>query len=169
MPGLNGGILVSAYDINNNNTNTVLFSPDFLSTIVVVQTGLLSDGSIRFSDTHSGWLSGAGQKNNDIYRFRGNLISYTGSDENMTGNLNLQVHPNPSSAEAILKLPLSWSGKTVHLRISNISGQVVDNRIITTASSFIQLDATRFRNGIYFITLTADGGASAVCRWMVYH
>jgi hypothetical protein len=167
IPGVDGGMIVAAFDSSHNDYTTVLFSSDFFNTFRVVQTGLSSDGKGDFLNSKSGWLSGNGNRNSSIYKLTTNLISGIAGP---AGNqVQLQVYPNPSSAEAILKIPSPKSQTTMTMRITDITGKEMENRRIMMLSPYIQLNAAKYTNGIYIIWLTLDGGESAVCRWVVCH
>jgi len=167
VPGINGGLVISAFENGGYTSSAVLYTPDFFNTLTLIQSGLSSDGGIDFYNNRSGWLSGDGNYNTSIYKFTGLLP--VGIQETLTGKLQLQVIPNPSSAEAIIKVPSSLMGSGSMLRILDITGKEMELRRIPPSTPYIQLDAGKYSNGIYFIQMTSDGGASAVCRWTVCH
>ena len=167
IPGVNGGMLISVIDSNNENLTTVLYTPDFLNTLAIIQTKIISSGQCNFLDNKTGWLAGDGFHNSSIYKFTGNLPVCV--SETLEGKPQLQVCPNPSFAEAILKVPAAFNGTNGIIRILDITGKETYQKVITKSSSYNQLDAAKFINGIYIIQLITDDGASAVCRWVVCH
>ena len=166
IPGSEGSMLVSVFDSSNNASASVLYTPDFFNSISVVQTRLNSAGEGNFYNSRHGWLAGDGNHSSSIYKFTGSLpIGVRETDGNQP---RLQVFPNPSSAETIVKIPLVMSSDRT-MRILDITGKEMELRKIPTSASYLQLDAGRYSNGIYIIQMTSDGGTSAVCRWTVCH
>jgi hypothetical protein len=167
VPGVNGGMVVSAYDAGGGVSTTVLYTPDFFNTLSVVQTGILSTGESDFYNNRSGWLAGDGNYTSSIYKFTSNLP--VGIQET-TGEIpQIMVYPNPSSAEAIIQVPANFIQKDLILRICDIRGKIIENSVVTAASNYIQLNAEKYSDGIYIIQMTGDDGVSAVCRWTVCH
>ncbi|MCX6286202.1 MAG: hypothetical protein NTY96_03735 [Bacteroidetes bacterium] len=169
VPGINGGMVICAYDTNQGIRTTVLFTPDFLTTIVVVQSGLFSDGNSCFINNTTGWLSGAGLQDNDIFSFTGNLWEYVGLQEIAGKSPQLHISPNPSSAEAMLKVPESFSQKNMILKVLDVTGKLMEHRSISTTTKYIHLNAANYPDGLCIIQLTTDSGESAVCRWSILH
>ena len=169
VPGINGGILVCAYDSDHNNTTTVLFSPNFFTSLRVIQTNLLSDGFSSFTGATSGWLSGVGLQTANMFRFTGNLMTFTGVTDASINNTSLIINPNPSSSEAVLCIPAAFLQKSLNLEICDITGKIVGTQSISSSSEYFKLDPSGFSNGIYIIHLTADGGMSGICRWVICH
>ena len=176
IPGVDGGMIVAAFDSSHNDYTTVLFTPDFFNTFKIIQTGLSSDGGGNFINSKSGWLSGDGNRNSSIYKLTTNLIS--GVAGAAAENTQLQVYPTPSSAEAILKIPSPKSQTTMTMRITDITGKEMENRRITMLSPYIQLNAAKYTNGIYIIWLNFGwwrisslplGGAPTDCRKIQVH
>jgi len=167
VPNVNGGVVISVYDNGSPTSAAVLYTPDFFNTLTIIQTGLASTGESVFLNNKSGWLAGDGNYNSSLYKFIGYLP--VGVSETAGNNPLLQVIPNPSSAEAIIKVPSSFTGVAGTLRILDITGKEMELRSIPSSASYLQLDAGKYSNGIYIIQLTSDSGASAVCRWTVCH
>ena len=167
VPGVDGSFLVTAFDTSTNLQTTVLYTPNFFSTISVIQTRLYSSGDCSFLNDKSGWLGGDGGFNSTIYKFVSSLP--VGIRETAPAPLQMSVIPNPSSAEAILKPPSSFSSAGAVLRILDMSGKELEKRSLPPAMLYVQLNALNYANGIYIIQVTADDGSSAVCRWTVFH
>jgi len=167
VPGVNGGMIISAYDNGGPTTTDILYTPDFFNTLTIIQTGLSSDGESCFYNNHSGWLSGDGNYNTSIYKFTGNLPVGV---QKITGELSqMRVYPNPSSAEAILKVSSTSSASSGTIRIFDITGKEMETRNFLSSVPYIQLNAGNYSNGIYIIQMTGDDGVSSVCRWTVCH
>lgn len=161
IPGIDGGMIVAAFDSSHNDFTTVLFSSDLFNTFRVIQTGLSSDGKGDFLNSKSGWLSGDGNRNSSIYKLTTNMVSgIAGPADQQT---QLQVLPNPSSAEAVLNIPVSMSHGGLILKVMDITGRITEQRTFKAAGTNIQLDATKYQIGVYLITLTSDEGATASC------
>lgn len=98
--------------------------------------------------------------NNKIFREDSLEISQCQSDcydivpINNTGNssgLYLKCYPNPGTNMINIKL----SGtKEATIQITNLSGQVIFSRQLSTDNS--QIDISKFPKGIYFISITSD-------------
>jgi hypothetical protein len=169
VPGTNGGLLISAYDMSRSGELTVLYTPDFLNTFSVIDTGLLSDGYMSFRSSTAGWLSGFGTMHLDIFKFRGNLDPFMGVRETSRNGLKVNVCPNPSSDKATLQVLTTKIQTAMTLKVTDAEGRELENRRITSGSNLIRLNATKYANGVYLISLTLDNGESAVCRWVVCH
>jgi len=81
----------------------------------------------------------------------------------------MNVSPNPSTAEAILEVPDNLLHSKLVLGILDPSGKIMEEHTFNSNTSKIQLNASRYSNGIYFIQLVADDGTIAVCRWIINH
>jgi photosystem II stability/assembly factor-like uncharacterized protein len=169
VPGTPGGLVICAYDTSNHGLTTVLFTSDFLSTLAVVQTRLLSDGTSTFTNATTGWLSGPSLQNNDILKFSGNLMEFAVIKETAGGSRQLQVIPNPASSEAILQVPDSFGPSVMILKIFAVTGKMLEERRIASSTKLIRLNASGYTDGIYLIRLSEDSGESSVCKWSIRH
>ena len=167
VPGVDGGMIVAAYDSSQHDYTTVLFTSDFFTTTRVVQTELSSEGESTFLSSKSGWLSGRNRQNDNIYKFTGDLIA--GTSGPYGDKEQFQVYPNPSSSEAILKLPGFVNGSACTIKVLDITGKELDRIIVTSVSPYIHLNASNYPDGIYLIQLIRNDATLAVSRWAILH
>jgi len=105
----------------------------------------------------------------DIFKFRGNLNPFVGVRETSRNGLKVNVYPNPSSDKATLQVLTSKIQAAMTMKVTDAQGRELENRMSSPGSTSQQLNATKYANGIYIITLTLDNGESAVCRWVICH
>jgi hypothetical protein len=82
---------------------------------------------------------------------------------------DLTIVPNPSCAEALLKIPEGFPGNKLILRILSISGNIIYKKSLKSSSKLEKLFAQDYSDGIYIIELSDEFGASARCKWIVNH
>lgn len=73
--------------------------------------------------------------------------------EEIVGENYVKVYPNPTKGQVTLQF--NKPVKTGRYRLSNMSGKLVLDGAITT--SFFTLDLSRYKDGVYLITLSLDG------------
>ena len=115
---------------------------------------------------------GRGFPNNPNYR----LGRWIGSDcdtiynglSDRLDNIDLILHPNPSSGEINVSYPeFSWNKLSQpKLQIIDPLGRVVYTRSIPAYSSFQKIDVSRLNNGLYLIQFVADGVILSTSKFM---
>ena len=164
--GLWGGFVVSAADPVIFITH-VYFTPDFFSTIVMLDSNLMAySGGLSFMDQETGWICGLGNDTNDIMKFNGILTSVFNASK---APEKLSVMPNPSSTSALVKIPASLDSKAFQLRIIDMSGREVEHLAIASSTGWTKLNASGYSNGIYIIELLSANQLVARERWVVQH
>ena len=82
------------------------------------------------------------------------IINVVTNINNTSINSNLEIFPNPSNGIFNLKY-VTDSGNKISIKVINIAGELIFTKeyLKTTSSGIIQLDFTKFPNGIYQIEL----------------
>jgi len=162
VKGFDGGFIITAF----TNFITVFFTPDMFTTLIKLDSNLLSNGSVSFFDATTGWLAGGESGTDEIYKFNGVLTSVR---EVVNDPGKLSVVPNPSSGEALLILPGSLDSKSIQLRIIDMTGKAVEQRTIVSSAGWVSLKSAGYSNGIYIIELLKENRIFARERWIVKH
>ena len=165
VDGFDGGFVVSSWDEVSNLVN-VFFTPDFFSSIMVLDSNLASTVSISFDGSETGWLGGSGYYNNAIFEFSGIITSL---GEAAKRHDNLSIVPNPSSSEALIKIPTSLDSKPCQIFIQDMSGKTVGQQTISNSTGWFKLNAMPYSNGIYIIEVFSDKKLIATERWIISH
>lgn len=93
------------------------------------------------------------------------LLAQSKSRDESTGFIILedqlrleQNHPNPFSKSTTINYFLPSTLKNAHLKITNLSGQIVaEYPISQVGQGKITIDNLSFRNGTYLYSISADG------------
>jgi photosystem II stability/assembly factor-like uncharacterized protein len=163
VPGLYGGYVFSTSDTSNFD---VFFTPDFYNTVIQLDSNLKNGSYLNFKNATTGWLGGGGWYIQDIHKFTGVLTSVV---EKSKHDENIQIIPNPTSREALVKIPRKCiSGETM-IRIMDISGKTVSEVNIDGSSGWCKLNASSYKNGFYIVELVSKNGNISTQRWIVQH
>ena len=88
----------------------------------------------------------------------------------LTGMLyGASIIPNPSSADALLKLPSSLDSKSLQLRVIDMAGKELERRIIASSTGWTKLNASGYASGTYLIEIVSGEQLVAHERWIVNH
>jgi hypothetical protein len=78
------------------------------------------------------------------------------------------LFPNPSSGNVYLRMITDTFKGKVNLHIVDIAGRTIVNESHdVTSYNMIQLDASKFTSGIYFVSITGENGVKAVKKLIV--
>jgi hypothetical protein len=78
------------------------------------------------------------------------------------------LFPNPSNGNVYLRMITDSFKGNVTLHIADIAGRtIVHEQVNTNAGNLIQLDATNFTNGMYFVTIYGENGTKAVKKLII--
>jgi hypothetical protein len=78
------------------------------------------------------------------------------------------LFPNPSSSNVYLRMNSEIFNGTVTLNIVDISGRtIVNDQYDVNSNNLIQLDASNFTSGMYFVTILGEGGVKAVKKLVI--
>jgi len=164
--GFDGGFVVGTNDTAGYST-TVYFTPDFFNTMVVIGSDLEAiPWGIKFKDSSTGWLEGTGSDTAAIFKFTELLTSARNA---FLAPEKLAIMPNPTSGEALLKLPgLEEQGNFV-LMIYDAAGTLREKRSVRRDTGWAKLDASLFSNGVYLLNVISGNRVVASSRWVVQH
>jgi hypothetical protein len=164
--GFDGGFAVATNALEGYSTS-VLFTPDFFSTIIVVDSNLESiPWGIKFKDATTGWLEGIGADENAIFKYNGLLTSIFNIAKSPE---KLAIVPNPTSTEALVKLPgMDQQGDFI-LMIYDGSGKLRDSRSVESNTGWTNLNASAYGNGVYVVEIVSGNRLIASTKWIVQH
>lgn len=112
-------------------------------------------GSYTYSATKSGYdvLSG------DLTVSDSNLtrnIEVVVTGINLASEYSFKVYPNPTHGSVYVVLPKTSNNGITKLSVTNATGAVIFERTVDMQSSQIQIDLSKYTNGMYFIRI-GDG------------
>jgi photosystem II stability/assembly factor-like uncharacterized protein len=162
VPGLAGGFVVTAYKAGMS----VYFTPDMFNTLQVLESGIISIGSVEFYDASTGWLGGGESGNNEIFKYAGIL---NGAQEKMKERGRLTILPNPSVAEALIRLQSDGAARSLELCVTDMAGMVIYREFIRSANKWVTLNSSIFPNGIYLVTVLEGKDILGRGKWVVNH
>ena len=164
--GIDGGFIVLITD-TTDYLITALFTPDFFSTSVVIDSNLVADAwGLRFKDAETGWLSGNGLDTNGIMKFTGLLASVRTATKSPE---KLAIMPNPTSTEALVKLTGMNEQGDLALLIYDVTGKLRENRKIETGTGWTKLSASTYGNGVYTVQVLTGDRIISSTKWVVKH
>ncbi len=166
VEGIDGGFIVLTTD-TTDYLNTAWFTPDFFSTCVAIDSNLIADPwGLRFKDAATGWLSGNGMDTNGIMKFTGILTSVKTAAKSPE---KLAIMPNPTSTEALVKLPGMNEQGDLTIMIYDVAGKLRENRKIETYTGWAKLNASAYGNGVYTVQVLSGDRLMASTKWVVKH
>ena len=78
------------------------------------------------------------------------------------------LFPNPSSSNVYLRMITDTFKGKVTLHIVDIAGRtIVNDQYNIGSNNMIQLDASNFTSGMYFVTILGDDGVKAVKKLVI--
>jgi hypothetical protein len=166
VPGFDGGFVVATNNIEGYITK-VQFTPDFFSTIVVVDSDL--DGipyGIKFSDATTGWLEGRGNNAGAMLKYNGVLTSILSLAKSPD---ELAIAPNPTSSEALVKLPEMNDHDDFTILIYDCAGKMRETRLVESNTGWTKLNASTYTSGVYFVNVVSGNRLIASTKWIVQH
>jgi photosystem II stability/assembly factor-like uncharacterized protein len=162
VPGIYGGYIATSYDTSKMS---IYFTPDFFTTIIKIDSNITNASFINFKSPTIGWIGGSYYPYDNIHKFIGVLTSVA---EKRKDNETMQIIPNPSNREALIKFSQKWiSGNTI-LKIMDVTGKNVFEKNVDTSTGWIKIDASSYKSGVYFIEVISPNGITCQ-RWIVQH
>lgn len=159
--GFDGGFVMTAY----KNLIDVFFTPDMFTNLITIKSSIMSIGTVAFLDPATGWLAGGESGVNEIYKYTDVLTSTSTARKEKE---KLSVFPNPATSYALVKFPASLDSKSIVLRITDMSGQVIDElKVISTG--WTTLNASAYPDGIYIIEVLSGNTLISHEKWVVNH
>jgi photosystem II stability/assembly factor-like uncharacterized protein len=166
VAGFDGGFVVGTNGPNGYSTS-VFFTPDFFSTIVVLDSNLQAiPWGLKFGDAATGWLEGTGSNSNAVYKFNGLLTSISNLAKSAE---KLAIIPNPTSTEALVKLPVLNEQGDVSLMIYDMSGTLHETRPVESSTGWTKLNASAYTSGVYIVNVVSGNRLIASTKWVVQH
>jgi photosystem II stability/assembly factor-like uncharacterized protein len=164
--GFDGGFVVAANALDGYSTS-VTFTPDFFSTVIVIDSNLEAiPFGIKFKDASTGWLEGTGSDIGALFKYNGVLTSIFKVAESPE---KLAIVPNPTSTEALVKLPGMIEQNDFSLMIYNASGKLCENRSVESGTGWTKLDASSYTSGVYIVKVVSGNHLIASTKWIVQH
>jgi len=165
--GFNKGFAVGAED-STTHLIKIFFTPDFFNTLMVVDSNLHANPyyGMRFSDPQSVWLCGPGSETNDILKYNGVITSLRRS---LKSPKEISIMPNPTSSQALLKIPVNIDSKPFNIRILDLNGREIERQTISNSTGWTKLNASGYPNGIYIVEIESGNARLARERWIVKH
>lgn len=160
--GFDGGFVLTAF----KTLMDVYFTPDLFMNTILIESNVMSNGTVSFYDATTGWLAGGESGFNEIYKFTGVLTAVKEAEKDPG---RLSIVPNPSATEALVKLPATDGIKSLVIRVTDMTGKVMEQRSIESSSAWITLNSTGYANGIYLVELLSGDKTLARARWVVRH
>ena len=164
VKGFDGGYVIAISDTTDFNV-TLLFTPDFFSTTIVMDTNLDADPwALRFKDASTGWIGGNGADTNSIFKYTGMLSAI----ENIAHSTKkLAILPNPTATDALVKLPGQNGQGDLMLMVYNTEGILLEKRMVESTTSWTKLNATVYSNGVYVVQVVDGNSIIAQAKWVV--
>jgi len=159
--GFDGGYVMTGW----KNYTDVFFTPDMFTNIIQIASSLLSSGSVSFLDASTGWLTGGESGFNEIYKYNDVLTSANAA---LKVKEKLSVFPNPADNYALVKFPAGLESKSLVLRISDMTGNVID-QVQVKSADWTTLNASIYPDGIYLIEVLAENSPVGCTKWVVNH
>jgi photosystem II stability/assembly factor-like uncharacterized protein len=172
VPGLDGAFIFTVFDAATFTNESVWYTPDLFNTIEVIDSNVMQSpwanvpapGALSFFNASTGWLCGNGNSPDYIYKFNDVLTSTSRHQSNLK---DLGIFPNPSTANALVRLPAGVTSDLL-LRIVDLTGKVVGEKSVDSQPQTL-LDASRYSNGIYIVELYSGNSVVARQKWVVQH
>jgi photosystem II stability/assembly factor-like uncharacterized protein len=166
VPGIDGGFVVTLNGYTFYSTE-ILFTPDFFSTLIVIDTNINGiPWGINFKDASIGWLEGNGSNANAIWKYTGLLTSVSNAAKSSE---KLVIIPNPTSTDALLKLNSLNDKVDLRIMVYDAAGKLCENRPVGSSTGWTKLNASGYRNGVYVIKLLSGNQPVVQTKWVVKH
>jgi hypothetical protein len=160
------GFIMSALDSLPPYRTSVYFTNDFFTSLINIESNLVSTGYIFFKNATTGWLSGGYYPDHNIFKFVDVLSSIPAK---IISNGNLTIIPNPSHQNALVKFPSSYKGQIKLLKIIDFSSKIIEEYLLKPDDESINLNSSKYSNGTYNIELISEDGLVINNRWIICH
>ncbi len=166
VKGFDGGYVIAISDTTDFAV-TLLFTPDFFSTTVVIDTNMAVDPwALRFKDASIGWIGGEGADTNSIFKFTGLLTSIGDAAKSPE---KLAILPNPTATEALVRLPVLNGQGDLALMVYSIGGALLKMEQVEYRTGWAKLNAAGYENGVYVVQVVSGDRVIADTKWVVQH
>jgi hypothetical protein len=79
------------------------------------------------------------------------------------------LSPNPANAMTSFSYSLPKGATDARVMIYSLTGAIIRNESLISREGMIMMNATDFANGVYFVTVVADGVASQMQKMVISH
>jgi len=166
VEGFDGGFVVGTNGTSGYSTD-IFFTPDFFSTVLAIDSNLQAiPWGLEFKDAATGWLEGTGSNANAVYKYNGLLTSISSAARSPE---KMVIIPNPTSTEAIVKLPGMNDLNNLSLMIYDATGKLRETRPVESSTGWTKLNASSYTNGVYFLEVVSGNRLIASTKWVVHH
>ena len=166
IDGINGGFVLATSFTYSISKSYIYYTDDFFTTMNLIDSVTNSNNKIFFKDATTGWLGGKALPDSSIFKFGGVLTS-TGFIPGET--VHIKITPNPSGSTALLTLPSKVINDSKVLKVFSVSGNLIYNHSISPKVSQVELDASKYPDGVYIIQVISNRGTVMNARWMIMH
>ncbi len=166
VEGFDGGFIMGLW-VYPDDKATLLFTPDFFTTTVIIDSNLAANpNGVHFKDATIGWISGLGTDTNAILKYNGLLTSISSAAKSSE---KLVIIPNPTSTEALVKLPGLNEQRDLRLMIFDASGKLCEDRPAGSSTGWTKLNASAYKSGVYVLQVVSGDRMIANTKWVVKH
>jgi photosystem II stability/assembly factor-like uncharacterized protein len=168
VEGIDGGFVLG-YVNPSTSKSTLVFTPDFFENTIIIDTHVSADPyGVNFKEATNGWISatGAGADTNAILKFNGLFASISDAARAIG---TLAIIPNPTSTEAIVKLPMMNEKDDLSLMIYDMSGALRETKQVNSNTGWTKLDASAYGIGVYIVKVAIGNQLIASSKWIVQH
>lgn len=166
VDGIIGGcIFATSFNYALDKTY-IYYTHDFFNTLTLIDSVTNSNNKIFFKDAGTGWLGGTNLPDSSIFKFNGVLTSTGfGPDE----SAHVKISPNPSNCTALLTMPSKVINNSKIVKVFTVSGMLLCEFSISPQINNIELNASKYPDGVYIIQVTSNMGLVMNERWMIMH
>ncbi len=166
IDGINGGFVLATSFGYSLGKSYIYYTDDFFNTMTLLDSVTNSNNKIFFKDAGTGWLGGSNLPDSSIFKFGGVLTSTEFSPRE---TLRINITPNPSNNKTLLTLPSKLTNESKVLKVFSVSGSLMCDYRISPKVNKIELDASEYPDGVYFVQVTSNRGSVMNARWVVMH
>jgi photosystem II stability/assembly factor-like uncharacterized protein len=166
VQGFDGGFVMGLFD-TLGGPPTLLWTPDFFANSIILSSDLGFDSFwLDYQDSETGWICGYGTNTNSIVKWTGLLTSVSHAAKTTE---QLVIIPNPTTTEALVKLPVTNDKRDLQIMIFDASGKLCESRPAASATGWTKLDASAYKNGVYLLQVVSGDHMIANTKWVVQH
>ena len=166
IDGINGGFVLATSLNYSLSKSYIYYTHDFFNTVTLLDSVTNSNNKIFFKDASTGWLGGTNLPDSSIFKFT-EVLTSIGPGPGET--LRINITPNPSNNKTLLTLPSKLTNESKVLKVFNVSGSLMCDYRISPKVNKIELDASEYPDGVYFVQVNTNRGSVMNARWVVMH
>ena len=146
------------YNINNTNATTYVWQKG--TTVLPLQTtSILTLTNVTTSDTGVYTCTMTNECGTTVTANLNINVSNLGTDTIDNYKQQITLYPNPTKGSINLKFPENRGLKATSYKITNLLGQIIEEKDISTSTkNELIINTTSYANGVYQITLVTDKG-----------